>query len=84
MSFLQVRQRLPMLFESPWIKVWVAMKFAPLLEPFTAFTTIIFILDSHAVFMGHTQLVWYTCLTLYVLVIIRAMVYQDRTLVRGW
>ena len=60
-----------MFFESPWIKVWVAMKFAPLLEPFTAFTTIIFILDSHAVFMGHTQLVWYTCLTLYVLVIIK-------------
>ena len=59
-----------MLFKSPRIEVWVAMQFSPPLEPFTAITAIIFIFDSHAVFMGHAQLVWYTCLTLHVLVII--------------
>ena len=70
MNFLQVRQRLPMFFKSPWILIRIAMKFSPPLEPFAAFTAIVFIFDSHAVIMSHTQLVWYTSLTLYVLVII--------------
>ena len=70
MFHLQVCHRLPVFFKSPWIEVWIAMQFSPPLEPFTAFTAIIFILDSHAVFMGHPQLVWYTSLTLYVLVVI--------------
>ena len=40
-----------MFLKVPGIDVRVAVKFSPFLKPFAVFTPVVFIIDSHAVFM---------------------------------
>ena len=73
-----------MFFKVPGIDIRIAVKFSPSLKPFTIFTSVIFVFYSHAVFVCHTQLVWDRYLTVYVLMILRPLVYQDSALVWRW
>ena len=66
------------------ISVRLAVKLSPFLEPFAILTSIVFILNSHAVFMCLTKLVWYSYMANHVLMILRPIMHQNSTLVRRW
>ena len=73
-----------MFLECPRIYIWESMQLSPLLIPDTVFTPIILIINPHTVFMGSSELIWYTCLTVHVLMVFGTIMNQNSALVWGW
>ena len=54
LHFSLVGQRLSLFLKGSGIDVWEAMKLSPSFEPFALFTSIVYIIYSHAVFVSLT------------------------------
>ena len=72
-----------MFFKTPRVDIWKAVQFTPPLKPDTIFTTIVPVVNSHAVFMRVVPS-WYPCFTIHMLVVLRAVMHQDSALVQRW